>query len=100
MRHTWLGYAAGVVALGLVALLGNFVFYSGDLVMHAGNWELARIVFPAIITVLGWFITILWAFHHARIVAEDPCAWRLLTRINAEACSVSAVREEIQGVST
>lgn len=70
MYHTWLGVAAGIVSIGVVALIGLTIFNGQDLVMQRQNWELARILVPAMVSVLGWFITIWWAIRQIDISAE------------------------------
>lgn len=70
MNHTWLGVFAGFVVLGLWALMGLTIFHGRDLVMHRENWELAQILVPSMISVVGWLVTIWWALRQIEISSE------------------------------
>lgn len=66
-----LGFAAVIVALGIVTLMGMFIFLGGDLVMHRKNWELARILVPSIVSITGWLVTIWWALRQVDIASKS-----------------------------
>lgn len=70
MNHIWLGVFAGFVLLGLWALMGLTIFHGQDLVMHRENWELAQILVPSMISIIGWLVTIWWALRQIEISSE------------------------------
>lgn len=70
MYYVWLGILAGVVALGVVVLMGLTIFHGKTLVMQRENWELARILIPSIVSILGWLVTIWWALRQVEISSQ------------------------------
>lgn len=70
MHYTWLGIVTGVIAIGIATLIGLTIIHGGALVMQRENWELARVLIPAIVSVLGWLVTIWWALRHVEISSE------------------------------
>lgn len=70
MSYGWLGVAAGIVALGIATMIGMTIFMAPDLAMNRDNWELARVLIPAMVSVVGWFVTIWWALRHIEISSE------------------------------
>ncbi|MCC6924000.1 MAG: hypothetical protein IT525_13235 [Nitrosomonas sp.] len=70
MNHTWLGVFAGFVLLGIWVLMGLTIFHGKDLVMQRENWELARILVPSMISIIGWLVTIWWALRQIEISSD------------------------------
>ncbi len=70
MNHTWLGVFVGFVLLGLGVLMGLTIFHGQDLVMQRENWELAQILVPSTISIVGWMVTIWWALRQIEISSE------------------------------
>ena len=70
MKYTWLGYAAGIVTVGVATTTANLILLGGEIVIHRQNWELARVLVPVIISVLGWLVTIWWALRQLEISSD------------------------------
>lgn len=100
-EFVWLGIAAGIVAAGVAVMMGMFIVYGGEILIHRSNWELARVLIPTITSVLGWLITIWWAFRQFKLISEENrnLSYEML-RSNDRLKVIDALIEQLAGLKT